>query len=594
MSALSSIRNGLTSSGSSIIVGIIIIGLVATFGGFLGEGSVLSNNSILTINGKSISQGEFAIEFGRIEEQLSQEDQDLSNDVIERIVRESIVLKELYSQSAVKVGLNMDDKKLNNLIRNDPSFYNNDSFDIDLFRGFLSRLGMTPDSFKEYVKSRYLAVDLQTILSKDINFSNDYIRQFIEANNQTRDITFAKVLLAEEALKENITEEEVSKYYENNKFLYISPLKISYKLLNINQDLFNDLVSVTEEEIEKEKEATLNNFVPQKRISHIEITYDLSDRKEKLDLAQNILLNLKNNSLNFETAVSEYTTDLSTKNNKGDLGFTDGSIFPDEFENEIKKLEPNQLSSVIDLSTSFHILKITEKTDSSFSREDIIERITFVKTAEKLDDVLNYLDENIFITDIETLAKEFSLSYKNINGESEDEFFIKFDGLDFDEIEEGSLLGPLESDEGYNIVQIDEITDQEFKSLDQVNREIEKELKTLKASEKINSLVENLKNKLINEDTEFTKYSEIKRNNFLLPSEVSQKLFSFELKENEIFSLKLNDGDAYVVKLDKINENKGVISSEDLDQGKDYLTTVYQDIIRESFINELRKSSSIN
>ena len=594
MSALSSIRNGLTSSGSSIIVGIIIFGLVATFGGFLGEGSVLSNNSILTINGKSISQGEFAIEFGRIEEQLSQGDQDLSNDVIESIVKESIVLKELYSQSAVKAGLNMDDKKLNSLIRNDPSFYNDDSFDIDLFRGFLSRLGMTPDSFKEYVKSRYLAVDLQTILSKDINFSNDYIRQFIEANNQTRDITFAKVLLTEEAMKENITEEEVSQYYENNKFLYISPLKISYKLLNVNQDLFNDLVSVTEEEIEKEKEAVLNNFVPQKRISHIEITYDTSDREEKLDLAQNILLNLKNDSLNFETAVSEYSTDLSTKNNKGDLGFTDGSIFPDEFENEIKKLELNQISSVIDLSTSFHILKITEKTDSSFSRKDIIERITFVKTAEKLDDVLNYLDENIFITDIETLAEEFSLSYKNINGESEDEFFIKFDSLDFDEIEEGILLGPLESDEGYNIVQIDKIIDQGFKSLDQVNEEIEKDLKTSKASEKTNSLVENLKNKLINEDTDFTKYSEIKRNNFLLPSEVSQKLFSFEIKENEIFSTILDDGDAYVVKLDKINENKGVISSEDLDQGKDYLTTVYQDIIRESFINELRKSSSIN
>jgi len=594
MSALSSIRNGLTSSGSSIIVGIIIFGLVATFGGFLGEGSVLSNNSILTVNGKSISQGEFAIEFGRIEEQLSQGDQDLSNDVIESIVKESIVLKELYSQSAVKVGLNMDDKKLNSLIRNDPSFYNDDSFDIDLFRGFLSRLGMTPDSFREYVKSRYLAVDLQTILNKNINFSNDYIRQFIEANNQTRDITFAKVLLTEEAMKENITEEEVSQYYENNKFLYISPLKISYKLLSVNQDLFNDLVSVTEEEIEEEKEAFLNNFVSQKRISHIEITYDDSNREEKLDLVQNILLNLKNDSLNFETAVSEYTTDISTKNNKGDLGFTDGSIFPDEFENEIRKLELNQISSVIDLSTSFHILKITEKTDSSFSREDIIERITFVKTSEKLDDVLNYLDDNIFITDIETLAKEFNLTYENVTDESEDQFFIKFDSLDFDEIEEGSLLGPLESDEGYNIVQIGEITDQGFKSLDQVNKEIEKELKALKASKKIKSLVENLKNKLINDDTDFTKYSEIKRNNFLLPSEISQKLFSFEIKENEIFSLILDDGDAYVVKLDKINENKGVISSEDLGQGKDYLTTVYQDIIRESFINELRKSSSIN
>ena len=167
---------------------------------------------------------------------------------------------------------------------------------------------------------------------------------------------------------------------------------------SIENGLLEVIKILTEEEIEEEKEAFLNNFVSQKRISHIEITYDDSNREEKLDLVQNILLNLKNDSLNFETAVSEYSTDLSTKNNKGDLGFTDGSIFPDEFENEIRKLELNQISSVIDLSTSFHILKIIEKTDSSFSREDIIERITFVKTSEKLDDVLNYLYDNIFIT----------------------------------------------------------------------------------------------------------------------------------------------------------------------------------------------------
>jgi parvulin-like peptidyl-prolyl isomerase len=173
MSALSSIRNGLTSSGSSIIVGIIIFGLVATFGGFLGEGSVLSNNSILSINDKSISQGEFAIEYGRIESEVSESGQEFSSEIIENITKENIIYKELLAQSAKKVGLNIDDKKLNTLIRNDQSFYNDNSFDIDLFRGFLSRLGMTPESFKEYIKSRYLASDLQIILDKDINFSNE-------------------------------------------------------------------------------------------------------------------------------------------------------------------------------------------------------------------------------------------------------------------------------------------------------------------------------------------------------------------------------------------------------------------------------------
>jgi peptidyl-prolyl cis-trans isomerase D len=594
MSALSSIRNGLTSSGSSIIVGIIIFGLVATFGGFLGEGSVLSNNSILSINDKSISQGEFAIEYGRIESEVSESGQEFSSEIIENITKENIIYKELLAQSAKKVGLNIDDKKLNTLIRNDQSFYNDNSFDIDLFRGFLSRLGMTPESFKEYIKSRYLASDLQIILDKDINFSNEYIRNFIVANNQTRDISFSKIILADEASKEDVGKEEVERYYNDNKFLYISPLKISYKLLSLDQDLFNESVDITEEEIEFEKKAILENLKTQKRISHIEIAFNEDNREEKFMLAEKIRAELNDQSLNFNDAVLEFSSDLSTKNNSGDLGFTDGTIFPDEFENEIKSLKLNQISSIIDLTTSFHIIKLIEETNSELSNEDIIERITFTKSSEKLDDVLNYIDENIFITDIESLSTEFNLIAQNISEEEEKNFLSKYKDLDLDDLEEGNLYGPLESDNGYLVIGVNKIIDQSYKTLDEVKIEITNELRNIKASGKTYSLIENKKKELANDSQNFTKYSEIKRNNLLLPSQVTQKLFSFDTSENEIFSITLNNGDAYIVKLDKINENKGVVSSEDLDQGREYLTSVYQDIIRQSFINELRDNSKIN
>ncbi len=594
MSALSSIRNGLTSSGSSIIVGIIIFGLVATFGGFLGEGSVLSNNSVLSINDKSISQGEFAIEYGRIESEVSESGQEFSTEIIENITKENIIYKELLAQSAKKVGLNIDDKKLNTLIRNDQSFYNDNSFDLDLFRGFLSRIGMTPESFKEYIKSRYLASDLQIILDKDINFSNEYIRNFIVANNQTRDISFLKIILADEASKEDVGKEEVERYYNDNKFLYISPLKISYKLLSLDQDSFNESVEITEEEIEDEKKAILENLKTQKRISHIEIAFNEDNREEKFMLAKKIRDELNDQSLNFNDAVLEFSSDLSTKNNSGDLGFTDGTIFPDEFENEIKSLKLNQISSIIDLTTSFHIIKLIEETNSELSNEDIIERITFTKSSEKLDDVLNYIDENIFITDIESLSSEFNLIAQNISKEEERNFLTKYKDLDLDDLQEGNLYGPLESDNGYLVIGINKIIDQSYKTFDEVKIEITNELRNIKASDKTYSLIENKKKELANDSQKFTKYSEIKRNNLLLPSQVTQKLFSFDTSENEIFSITLNNGDAYIVKLDKINENKGVVSSEDLDQGREYLTSVYQDIIRQSFINELRDNSKIN
>ena len=594
MSALSSIRNGLTSSGSSIIVGIIIFGLVATFGGFLGEGSVLSNNSILSVNGKSITPGEFSLEYGRISDQLSDSDQDLSDEIIEDITRDSIVFKELYAQSAIEAGLNIDDKKLNSLIVNDPSFYTNESFDVELFKGFLSRLGMTPDSFKEYIKSRYLASDLQNLLNKEINLSNDLVRNFIEANNQTRDISFSRIILAEEASKETISEKEISDYYDKNKFLYISPLNISYRFVNLNQDAFSKSLSISEEEISEEMEAIKINFLPQKKVNHIEISYDESNKEDKLNEIKGLLTDLNNNKLSFEDAVRDFSTDLSTKNNNGDLGYTDGTIFPDEFEEVLSKIKINQLSEIIDLTTSFHIIKYTEQTNSNFTREDIVERITFAKASEKLEEALNFVDENIFISDLESISNDLNLEIENTFFEEENIFVSKFNDIDIDEIEEGGLYGPFQEEEGYLVIAIDKIEEQGYKAFDEVNSQIEGELKLLNASKKTDLMVQSSLENLKNNTGKITKYSEIKRDNFLLPLEITRKLFSFETKENDIFSLILDNGDAYVVKLDKVNDNKGVISTKDLNEGKNYLSSVYKEIIRQSFTTKLRESSTVN
>ena len=594
MSALSSIRNGLTSSGSSIIVGIIIFGLVATFGGFLGEGSVLSNNSILSVNGKSITPGEFSLEYGRISDQLSGSDQDLSDEIIEDITRDSIVFKELYAQSAIEAGLNIDDKKLNSLIVNDPSFYTNESFDIELFKGFLSRLGMTPDSFKEYIKSRYLASELQNFLNKEINLSNDLVRSFIEANNQTRDISFLRMILADEASKETISEKEISEYYDKNKFLYISPMNISYRFLNLNQDAFNKSLSISEEEISEEMEAIKINFLPQKKVNHIEISYDESNKQDQFKKINGLLNDLNNNKLSFEDAVRDFSTDLSTKNNNGDLGYTDGTIFPDEFEEALSKIKINQLSEIIDLTTSFHIIKYTEQTNSNFTREDIIERLSFAKASEKIEEALNYVDENIFISDLESISDNLNLKIENTNFEEESIFVSKFNDIDIDEIEEGSLYGPFQKEEGYLVIAIDKVEEQGYKPFEEVNGQIEGELKLLKASKKTDLIVKSSIENLKSNTGKITKYSEIKRDNFLLPLKVTRKLFSFETKENDIFSLILDNGDAYVVKLDKVNENKGVISTKDLEEGKNYLASVYKEIIRQSFTSKLRESSTVN
>ena len=594
MSALSNIRNSLSSSGSSIIVGLLIFGLVATFGGFLGDGNIVSRDSILSVNGKEISSGEFAIEYGRLDSQLSQSDQDLPDEILENIVKESIILKELFSQSAKKIGLNIDDKKLNQIIINDPSFYADGSFDADLLKGFLSRLDMNPESFKEYIKSKYLALNIQNVIDEGVIFNLNDVRKFISSNNQTRDISFSRISLVDESLKEDLKEGEALDFYKENRFLYISPLSFTYKTLEFDRESFTSSVSVSDEEIFKEQDALYKNYLPQKRVSHIEISYSENNKEEKFSLAENILSELSNNVISFNEAVTKYSTDLSTNNNRGDLGYTDGSIFPDEFEKELKIIGPNEISKIIDLTSSFHIIKYSEEKNINLSREEIKEKIVFTKTSDKLDEVLNFIEENIYISSMEEISNEFNLNLINISNEDENKFLSKFTDLESNELKEGELYGPYEIKDKYFLIGIDKITDQNFKVFEEVEDQINEELRLAKASKKINLLVESAVKDLSLNSKEFNSYSEVKRDNFLLPNKVTEKLFSYDLIENEIFSVYLENGDAYAVRLNKINENKGVITSKDLEEGKNYLTSVYKNIIRDSFINSLRENSNIN
>ena len=135
MSALQNIRKGLSSTGSSIIVAVLIFGLVATFGGFLTDPSAPSN-SPLKINGKNISFGEYNLEFSRISTLFSESD--VSEEIINEVTRNSIISKELIYQKALELKMNVSDDYVNSLIANDPSFQTNDEFDTALFSGSVS------------------------------------------------------------------------------------------------------------------------------------------------------------------------------------------------------------------------------------------------------------------------------------------------------------------------------------------------------------------------------------------------------------------------------------------------------------------------
>ena len=163
MSALQNIRKGLSSTSSTIIVAVLILGLVATFGGFLTDPSAPSN-SPLKINGKNISFGEYNLEFSRLSSLFSEGD--VSDELINEITKNSIISKELIYQKALDLKMNVSDDYINSLIANDISFQTDNEFDTVLFAGYMARLGLTINDYRELVKSKYIANSLSDFISR--------------------------------------------------------------------------------------------------------------------------------------------------------------------------------------------------------------------------------------------------------------------------------------------------------------------------------------------------------------------------------------------------------------------------------------------
>ena len=604
MSAISNIRKNLSSTGSSIIVGLIVFVLVATFGGFIGNSNI-SSNDIFSVNGKGIHIGEYNLEANRIASSLN-ESQDFTEEDIESFTRESIIFKEMFSQQAKNIGLKISEENINDLIRSDLSLYSEEKFDADLFRGLLTRLGMTVDDYRELIQSKYLASRLLDFYDNTAFISTNEAKNFIANSKQKRDLRFRKISLEELATSQEISNEEIEDYYNNYPSEFKSLKKINFRSVFFSKDNFKENFQITSDEIEDEKIAlkSSQNLNGQIRVSHIQLSYeDNQAKEEKRLIADEIISRIARGEETFEELVTLYSDDIGTNKIGGDLGFTDGTLFPEEFEQELASLNPQEVSQIIELDNSFHILKVTQKNIFDLSDEQVAERIISVKSEEELQNILNEIDENLDNTTLSEISESYDFFIEDNKNLSITDLITEYEDLEFiDDFERNNifldeLYGPYDFNGGYLLIEPYEFFPSTLKSLSDVKNEIEETLKLASAQilmpEKINEDISNLQNEVNLE--RFVSYSDVERDTSLFPQEVTNSIFSVSQLEgdNSIIS-NVHLGDAYIIQLLDVKDFEGVISLEEITETKNALNLALNEIEKDYLYGQLREKASIN
>ena len=603
MSALENIRKGLSSSGATLIVGILIVGLVATFGNFLGTDNAFSNQKVLEINGQDISIQEFSLEANRLNSIFSNQEISLEQDQVTQIAQDSLIQRILLAQQSDDNGFYVTESFVKEIIQADPTFARDGAFNLDVFRGFLLRSGLGAEEFQNILRTQYKSIQLNEVLNASAFIPDDHLNKFVSSINHHRDITFKKISLAEEANKESLSEEEIINYYNEEGSQFMVESKASFSIIDLNTNFLESKVQVTDSEVSAElinlEEQSSNSG--QKRISHIQVDFDSLSKIEALQRVDDILNKIDLGLISFEDAVTNFSDDLGSKSLEGDLGYTDGTIFPIEFEEVIKDLSLNEVSSVVELSSSFHLIKLTESNVDSFTTKDARNSLIDQKTQSLFvsieENILSSIDGNKDLVEISQLVDLPIKSFSNVSLNDAPEYLkTSEDFLNvYDSLLPGEILEfPIDNDR-LVFLEVKEFFPERQKTLEEAEKDITQILKFQKVQDNLNNLVdESVLLFAQANSSELTSYEDLKRDTSLLPNSMVSEIFSLRKDQiNQIRRFDALEGDTYVYTLDSIDEIELENSSDEDFQQNEFAKSAVINIEESLLMEQLRSNASI-
>ena len=602
MAGLQNIRDNLGSPFIKIIVGSIVI----TFALFFGWGTVFSSsdaNTVATVDGIKIDLYDLDLEMRKIRSSLERrlndtnfnlEEEVLKNLSIKSLIRDTVVINYLNNQ-----GIKISDISAYRVLSENETFLDDGKFIKQKVENFARQNGILPNKYLSNIK-KDIALNLWASGLRESSFiTRKDLENNLKLSNQTRDITFLKLRSSfyEKDLK--LTDEEVLSFYNNNPYLFQTEEKAKVRFIEIFLEDIKQEVFIGEEEIEIEYKEYLEdfNYSITRSASHLMIKITDEFKKEQAVSIANSLLKKIQTGEKFEDLVAQYSEDEGTKDLEGDLGVSDGTLFPQEFESVLLNLKPGEVSDPVALDSSVHLLKLKQveeplPKDLDSMKKSLQEELTMEKAASDFSYFLeSAADLSFSLNNLDDLSEQIQLEIK------ETDFFSRNKPSEiFNEIEllekifndsytqEGKLSELIELDNQRAIIfEVLDFQKQETKEFEKVKEFAQTELGARFLEEKMDSeqtrIIDLLKKgttfKEISSQEGFKieTYRNIRRDSSLFPKEALYEIFNAQRPSKSISYLKapLIGGDRLVFSVDAINESSQIISDEEKVSFKDFL-----------------------
>ncbi len=534
------------------IVAFSFLGIVALTFAFLGLptfAQTFSVNEYAKVGNYSISQTEYFRTKAQVEENLRSQFGEGLNfsdpaiiDIVTNLTNNSIVEKYTLINFFDDLKADIPDKFVETELSKLEAFQVDGRFNQDLFKQYLINFNLTKEDLMEDFESDLKLSLAVSLLDATASSFDKSINQYLDLLTERRSITFVE-LEADNVTKEFLTEEEeIQNYYNNNLEQFSIPEKRSFLLLNLNKSKMT--LEVSDAELEDAYNLFLENSpIPEKRVSHIMIirenyATDLEYQEKIADVTKELETN------EFLDLVQSYSDDLGTKDTDGDLGFTNGEVFPVEFESVIANLDVNNVSSAVSYENNTHFLKVTEiQGSSAISFEDKkmellseLQQIKFEDEVAKISSSLTF--SNFNLDEAKEFAESRNLELRDNVDLSSDEFPFTFENSSIvSATEVGKWSSPLELGfDNYSFAYVYGSKDKTYKELLDVKSSIQDIILETKKTDYLNEIyassdITALDQELLSEmfqinDFVVENFKSINRSTSLLSNDVVAQVFN--------------------------------------------------------------------
>ena len=490
----------------------------------VGIGSYLTGGSappVATVNGVEVSQNALEQAYRYQRAQLAQMfggqlPEGFANETLLREQARDQLINEQVVQGAVEdAGFAVGDETLGRAIQTNPAFQVDGKFDQDAYLRAVSVRSGSAANFEQTLRAQTaLSQFSEGLVESGFTLPGESARA-IALQQQTRNVDVITLSLSSLQESIEISDEDTQAYFDENADSYEFPDRAKVQYIELNSSEQADAIDILDEDAQAYYESNKRTYVTpeQRSASHILLEADgSSEVADKTEIANEISARLAAGET-FADLAKEFSDDPGS----ADLGGSLGSIVPGqmvpEFENALNELaEIENVSEPIVTQYGVHLIKldaIQPESGKPFEevKDEIVATLKRTQADSEFNSLLDTLEENAFdfSDELETAAAETGLEVLTtdwVDVESDNgELFsnpavlqavfsdeVLLDGLNSEVIQ----IGPR------HVVTL-RVLDSEGprpKTIDDVREEIVTTLQNERAATQLDTLADEIKNKL--------------------------------------------------------------------------------------------------